>query len=89
MKVELKKLKHHKGLSEETRAFSAEVYIDGKHAGYTSNRGHGEANMTRWNHREMGDNFEAWAKSLPPVNFEDTPLPMMGTCSSAPSSRMT
>ncbi|MBO9471495.1 hypothetical protein J7355_15505 [Endozoicomonas sp. G2_2] len=42
MKIELKGVKHHTSLSEETNAFTGSVYIDGKRAATASNRGHGE-----------------------------------------------
>lgn len=44
MKIELKKITVHQRLSEETRCFSADVYIDGKKAGEATNRGHGGCN---------------------------------------------
>lgn len=42
MKIELKNIKHHKSLSEETNAFTGTVYIDGKRVAEAMNRGHGE-----------------------------------------------
>lgn len=42
MKIELKAIKHHTSLSEETHAFSASLYIEGKRVATASNRGHGE-----------------------------------------------
>jgi hypothetical protein len=41
MNFELKKVKYSPSLSEETNAFTAEVWLDGKKVGYASNRGHG------------------------------------------------
>ncbi|WP_286883078.1 hypothetical protein [Sphingobacterium sp. UBA5980] len=41
MNIELKNVKHFPSLSEETEAFTASLYIDGKHAGYAKNAGHG------------------------------------------------
>jgi hypothetical protein len=40
-KVQLKRLQVHARLSEETTAFAADVWIDGKRAGYAKNDGHG------------------------------------------------
>jgi len=40
-KVQLKRLQVHARLSEETTAFAADVWIDGKKAGYAKNDGHG------------------------------------------------
>lgn len=41
MNIELKNIKHSPSLSEETEAFTASLYINGKHAGYAENTGHG------------------------------------------------
>ena len=41
MNIELKNIKHAPSLSEETEAFTASLYINGKHAGYAKNAGHG------------------------------------------------
>lgn len=41
MKIELKNVKHFPSLSQETEAFKASLYINGKHAGYAQNVGHG------------------------------------------------
>lgn len=41
MKIELKKLKIAEHMSEETTAFTAEIYVNGKHAGYAKNDGRG------------------------------------------------
>jgi len=41
MKVELKSIKHCQALSHETNAFTAKVYVDGKHVGDAENAGHG------------------------------------------------
>jgi hypothetical protein len=41
MKLELRKVSHSKSLSEETPAYTAQVWIDGKHFCDVSNHGHG------------------------------------------------
>lgn len=41
MNIELKNIKHAPSLSEETEAFTASLYINGKHAGYAKNAGYG------------------------------------------------
>lgn len=41
MNIELKNIKHFPSLSHETEAFTASIYINGKHAGYAENAGHG------------------------------------------------
>lgn len=41
MKVELRSIKVHMGLSEETPAYTARVYVDGEHVLDVKNEGHG------------------------------------------------
>jgi hypothetical protein len=41
MKIELKKIKIAEHMSEETTAFTADIYVDGKEAGYAKNDGCG------------------------------------------------
>lgn len=41
MNIELKNIKHFPSLSQETEAFTASLYIKGKHAGCAKNVGHG------------------------------------------------
>ncbi|CDT00991.1 hypothetical protein BN1088_1432764 [Sphingobacterium sp. PM2-P1-29] len=41
MNIETKNIKHAPSLSQETEAFTANIYINGKHAGYAENAGHG------------------------------------------------
>ena len=62
MKIELKNLKINERLSEETTCFSATVYVDGKRAFETGNRGHGGCNEYH------GDTSAAaaYAATLPP-----------------------
>lgn len=43
MKIELKNIHHSPQLSEETHAFTANLYINGTHAGYAKNDGRGGA----------------------------------------------
>ena len=44
MKIELKNVKFYLGMSEETIAFNASLYVDGKKVGDAKNRGTGGAN---------------------------------------------
>lgn len=67
MKIELKKLKIAKHLSEETLAYTADVYIDGKLAFHAKNDGQGGADV----YYRVGDvtvaEVDAWAKeNVPP-----------------------
>lgn len=41
MKIELKNIKHSPSLSEETEAFTADLYINSRHVGYAKNQGSG------------------------------------------------
>lgn len=41
MKIALKKISHNSSLSEETNAFTADLYVDGKKIGVVRNQGHG------------------------------------------------
>ena len=45
MTIEMKNIKVHLGLSEETYAYTATVYLNGKKAAEVSNRGHGGCDM--------------------------------------------
>lgn len=47
MKIEIRNLKHSPSLSEETYAYTATIYIDGKPAFHASNHGQGGADMYR------------------------------------------
>mgnify|MGYP003658490859 FL=1 len=76
MKVELRKVKVYDGLSRETTAFNAELWIDGKLAAYVENHGGGGGHMIRYVDRSHGksafeDAFNAWTKAMPPVPCED------------------
>ena len=61
-------------MSEETNAFTADVYVDGKKAGYAKNRGHGDPIQVDWTDYEFGRTVEAWAKALPPIESEWGPV---------------
>lgn len=43
--IELKSIKVHMGLSEETPAYTAKLHVDGKHFADVSNEGHGGPDM--------------------------------------------
>lgn len=72
MKIELKKIEYNARLSEETNAFSADLYIDGKKAGIASNRGHGGPTEYQGTSKE-GDELirkaEEYCKALPPHKY--------------------
>lgn len=76
MNITLKNLKIAKFLSEETLAFTATIYVDGKRVGEASNDGHGGPNRYHFDDRKLGQELEAWAKTLPPTVIEGMTLPM-------------
>jgi hypothetical protein len=63
MKIELRKFKMLKGLSQETLCFTADVYIDGVKAGEVSNEGHGGPHS--FSPHALADRLRAYASSLP------------------------
>jgi hypothetical protein len=72
MKIELKNIQYSEKLSEETNAFAANLYIDGRMAGIASNRGHGGSTDYRANDengRKLISDAETYCKGLPPVKF--------------------
>ena len=77
MNIEIKNLHVYERMSEETLAFDATVYIDGVRAFSASNRGCGGCNDYEGygkgyakNWRELVNNAEAYAKTLPPHKSE-------------------
>jgi len=72
MKIELKNIQYSQALSEETYAFSATLYIEGKRAGEASNHGHGGPTDYGANDgagRKLIREAEAYCKALPPVHY--------------------
>jgi len=68
MKIELKRITYNARLSEETPAFAADVYVDGKKVGEARNDGHGGCNAYHpW---AIAGQIDTHAKTLPP---EQTP----------------
>lgn len=71
MKIELKNLKIAKFLSEETPAFSATIYIDGRKAGTTDNNGQGGSNRYHFDAfngkkgYEIEQEVQEWASTQP------------------------
>jgi hypothetical protein len=72
MKIELKKIKISEHLSEETTAFTADIFVDGKEAGYARNTGQG--GCTDYNayegKRSLLEAAEKHCLSLPPIKYE-------------------
>ncbi|MEE1947254.1 hypothetical protein VRU48_19160 [Pedobacter sp. KR3-3] len=72
MKIELKKIEHSPSLSEETEAFTAHLYIDGKHAAYLKNQGTGgmtDIHPTDQAGAKMVWEAVAYCKTLPPQTY--------------------
>lgn len=73
MNIELKGISYNPRLSEETNAFSASIYIDGKKAGIASNRGNGGATdyyPVNQEGKELISKAEEFCKKLPAEKFE-------------------
>jgi len=70
MKLQLKKVYFSEQMSEETNAFTADVYFNGKKMGYAKNDGHGGCThiMPHEGMRSQLAEAEAYAKSLPSIN---------------------
>ncbi len=68
-RIELKKLTIYERMSEETTAFSAEIYIDGINAGQAKNDGHGGSTdyYAYPEHRKLIEEAERECLALPPM----------------------
>jgi hypothetical protein len=69
MKIELKKIAFYERMSEETNAFTADVYVNGIKTGYAKNDGQGGSTFI---HAYEGKNLllheaESYAEALPPI----------------------
>lgn len=72
MDIQLKNIKIAETLSEETIAFTADLYIDSKCVGYCSNEGRGGPTSYHANkpeHRNLIIQAEDYCKKLPPVSL--------------------
>lgn len=77
MSVTLKRIQHAKNLSQETNAFTADVYWQGVLAGYAENHGTGGMTNVRIINRETEAAMDAWAKAQPPhitEGHDDLPM---------------
>lgn len=74
MKIELKSIQYSEKLSEETNAFSANLYIGGIKAGTASNRGHGGSTSYHADDQKgqkLIDDAEVYCRSLPSEKFSE------------------
>ena len=67
--IQLKNVKIAWNMSEETTAFTASLYIDGKKAADVKNEGRGGDNHPRFMDRELEKEFHEFCKSLPPRDY--------------------
>ena len=81
MKVELKNVKFSESLSEETNAFTADVFIDGKKCGYVRNDGCGGCTNVQaysdpglYGIMQMAENF---LRTQPDINIGTEAKPFM------------
>ena len=65
MKITLKSFKPAHNLSEETLAFTATIYADGKRVGDVRNQGNGGCHFYNWSDANLGREIEAWADAQP------------------------
>lgn len=69
-KIELRNIKHSVSLSQETEAFTADIYIDGRKVAYAHNEGTGGPTgygFYKTDDRQLLQQLEAYCKTLPPV----------------------
>ena len=81
MNAELRKVKVYDGMSRETTAFNAELWIDGELAAHVENDGGGGSHMVRYVDRNHGRSafqkaFDAWTEAMPPTPADDDFGPM-------------
>lgn len=65
----LKNIKVHHGLSEETWAYTATVYLDGKSVGTVKNDGHGGPDFHTWKDKAAGERALAIGKEYDPQAY--------------------
>jgi hypothetical protein len=72
VKIELKRFTTNARLSQETTAFAADVWIDGKKAGYAENDGHGGATIVHLHFLDpsIRAKIDAHGKALVPAEFK-------------------
>jgi hypothetical protein len=74
MDIKLRNIHVDLRLTEETNAFTADLFINGKNVGTASNDGHGEMTICRAKDRkgaELIREAEIWCEQLPPEEVKD------------------
>jgi hypothetical protein len=72
VKVELKRLQVYERMSQETTAFNADIWIDGKKAGTAENNGHGGNTNVRIADRALAAALCEYGKTLVPAEYKFT-----------------
>ena len=73
MKVELKRLQISERLSQETTAFAADVWINGKKAGTAENAGHGGNTNVHITDPALRQTLRDYGKTIMPAEYNFTP----------------
>ena len=68
--VTLKSLRIAASLSEETTAFTAAVFVDGKRAGHAKNDGHGGMTLVTFDDRAVRDRVREYGETLIPDEYK-------------------
>lgn len=78
MKCELRNVKFHDDMSQETQCFSATLYIDGKKAANVRNDGQGGCHLFDWFDSKLAVPFINFCKAMPatPSSIDGQLLPM-------------
>jgi hypothetical protein len=79
MEIKLKNIKFSEHLSEETNAFTADIFVNGKKVGYAKNDGQGGCTFYHPNSvedREKIKDAEQYCLGLPPINYSFGDIPM-------------
>jgi hypothetical protein len=68
--LELKNIKHHPDLSQETECFTATLYWKGKKAGTVQNTGSGGCHSYTWDDLQICREIVAWAEQTTEHQYE-------------------
>lgn len=71
MRIELRKVSYNASLSQDTSAFTADIWIDGKKAGQASN--HGQGGPTLITPLALSVQLDTYGKTLPAERIESDP----------------
>jgi hypothetical protein len=74
-KITLRSVKVHAGLSQETPAYTATIYVDGKKFSDVSNSGHGGPDMHSATPAKVKELNDIIAETFPGITFHDITIP--------------